>query len=795
MSAARFSVAVELRARWRATLGLVVLVGVVAGGAVAAAAGARRTQSAYPRFLDRYGAFVLDVSTGGDQDTDRIFDQIADLPQVVATSRSSLFVGALTARGHTVSFPDVLLVAEHETGSSRTGGVKVVAGRLPDPTAVNEAVAGYAFAERLGLEPGDTMTVSVASSAGEDDVAGRAEPVPLRLVGVVAAVGSFDTLTGRGFPNVVALTPAFFRAHRTATNTNDDTMSVALRHGEVDLPAFTDEINRRAIHLAAPPQPVSVYTADVQAVNQVPVVTLWAAAGLVTVAGVVILGQALAREALLRQGHFSTLRALGMSGGSLTAISTAKAALIGAGGAAVAVGVAVLASPLMPLGLARVAEPDPGFATDWAVFGVGAASTFLLVVAVSLGPARRAARRAGASGSDAGGRAPASAAVMSRADWPLSMLSGFRLATRASRPGEPVPVRSALAGTAFSIAAVTAAIVFGASLNHLVREPRLSGYSWDAAVIANSGHLDDVADSLPGHLVAKQWRGRVFASVRVDGLVLDASASEGPPPSIMSGRAPQASDELVLDPKTLQHLGKHLHDTVTVTDPQGQEGATAQRMRIVGSFAVPRLPFQSDQNPGQAAAFTPGGLASISGQLDLDSLFVVFRPGVDPTDGVQLLRESTAESAFAVFSSQRIGAVRGVQRISAAPWLLSGLLVILAIGTLAHTLLVTTRQRRKDLAILATLGFVSRQLQGAVAWLAIAIVAPALLIGLPLGILAGRWGWTRFASYLAVVPRTIAPGPAVVLVGVIAVIVTNAIAVGAAHLLTKHRPAAILRSE
>lgn len=114
------------------------------------------------------------------------------------------------------------------------------------------------------------MTVSVASSAGEDEVAGTAEPVRLRLVGVVAAVGSFDTLTGRGFPNVVALTPAFFRAHRKAANTDDDTMSVALRHGELDLPAFYDEIDRRGIHLAAPPQPASVYTADVQAVNRVP---------------------------------------------------------------------------------------------------------------------------------------------------------------------------------------------------------------------------------------------------------------------------------------------------------------------------------------------------------------------------------------------------------------------------------------------------------------------------------------------------------------------------------------------
>jgi hypothetical protein len=223
----------ELRARWRATLGLALLVGVVAGACLAAGAGARRTESAYPRFVARYGAFDAEVSTGGDPETDQIFDEIAHLPEVVATSRSSLFVGSVTARGHTVSFPDVMLVAAHEAGGFDAVGVKVVRGRLADPEAVDEAVAGYAFAERLGLRPGDTITVSVAPQEGDGDEPGTSGPVTekLRLVGVVAWVGGFETLTGRGFPNVVGLTPAFFRAHRPAALTDEDTMEVALRHG------------------------------------------------------------------------------------------------------------------------------------------------------------------------------------------------------------------------------------------------------------------------------------------------------------------------------------------------------------------------------------------------------------------------------------------------------------------------------------------------------------------------------------------------------------------------------------
>ena len=56
-----------------------------------------------------------------------------------------------------------------------------------------------------------------------------------------------------------------------------------------------------------------------------------------------------------------------------------------------------------------------------------------------------------------------------------------------------------------------------------------------------------------------------------------------------------------------------------------------RRMRIVGSFAVPRLPFQSDENPGQAAAFTADGLSSISGNADNDGIYLTFRAGVDPS--------------------------------------------------------------------------------------------------------------------------------------------------------------------
>jgi ABC-type lipoprotein release transport system permease subunit len=48
--------------------------------------------------------------------------------------------------------------------------------------------------------------------------------------------------------------------------------------------------------------------------------------------------------------------------------------------------------------------------------------------------------------------------------------------------------------------------------------------------------------------------------------------------------------------------------------------------------------------------------------------------------------------------------------------------------------------------VLKTLGLTWRQVQAVVAWNAIVLAAAALLIGVPLGIVAGRWAWAIFAG-------------------------------------------------
>jgi len=85
---------------------------------------------------------------------------------------------------------------------------------------------------------------------------------------------------------------------------------------------------------------------------------------------------------------------------------------------------------------------------------------------------------------------------------------------------------------------------------------------------------------------------------------------------------------------------------------------------------------------------------------------------------------------------------------------------------LALTLAAAVRRRSRDFALLKTLGLVRRQLVAVVIWQASAPVAIGTVAGIPLGIAAGRYLWTRFATDLYVVPQ---PAVSMVTVAVIAI--------------------------
>src|SRR6185437_877081 len=200
------------------------------------------------------------------------------------------------------------------------------------------------------------------------------------------------------------------------------------------------------------------------------------------VTALLIVGQAATR--LLATGSLDhpALAALGLTRGQLMAAGLIEVGAAAVTGVIVAAGVAVAASPLMPVGPARLAEPNPGVSADPLVLAAGAAVIVVLLVALAAWPAWRLAS-AGTHGSGrpaaASRRLPWTARLGGGTGLPVTVAAGVRLALKPGRGRTAVPVRAALAGTALSVLAVTAAFTFGANLQRLVNTQQLYGQRWD----------------------------------------------------------------------------------------------------------------------------------------------------------------------------------------------------------------------------------------------------------------------------------------------------------------------------
>jgi len=111
-----------------------------------------------------------------------------------------------------------------------------------------------------------------------------------------------------------------------------------------------------------------------------------------------------------------------------------------------------------------------------------------------------------------------------------------------------------------------------------------------------------------------------------------------------------------------------------------------------------------------------------------------------------------------------------------------------------HALVSTVRMRRQELAVLRALGFEGWQLGSILAWQATAIGLIGLVVGVPLGVVAGRVVWRAVASSIGVVDDPVTPALAVVAVSVVTVVVVITAAIVPGRSARNVRPATVLRS-
>jgi hypothetical protein len=796
MPAVWMRVRADARARWRAWLALAVLVGIASGASIAAAAGARRTESAYPRFLDSHESYdVTFGGTGESKDINVIAEKIMALPQVAKATRMRFASAAATLpSGREVGFPDfVALVDPLGRDGVSISRWKILEGRAPNPNRPDEAVIPFNSIDKLGLHVGDVVRIQVGDPFADPATAPK---VPVRIVGVIVQPGSMPVIGSVTFAGV-SLSPAFAKAHADALPPRfEDGPSVVLKHRS-DIGAFLAEV-AKIDPIIDIPSKLPEHISGVRRTLRFEVLALWALAALVALAGMAIVGQAIARQVYLGAEDHPTLRSLGMDRRQLTEVSIAAALAIAVIGILIAAGVAYLGSWLTPIGLARVAEPDPGFAFDPLMYLIGACLTLAGVLLATAIPAWRASGHAWAARSASStGWSGARAGVL-----PVAASTGIRMAFSAGRRGDAVPVRSAVLGSMIGIGALVAALIFAASLQHLIHTPRLSGYTWDTTITAEESG-GELYKLLSEDRDVQAWTLGGIWNVDVAGTSLQSLLYEaGKPirPGVVAGRAPATVDEVALGASTMRAAHARIGGFTDIVFPADQDVPGSKpktvRMRVVGTVVIPPFFFQSGE-PGTGVAMTLEALMkndpSVKAESEQIPALVRLRPGVNLENWLAGYKEKIRD-LFTINKREPGAELLSLGRVSGLPMALAGILGVLAAGALAHALLTSIRRRRRELAILKTLGFVGGQVRGAVRWQSLTMTIVAIVVGLPVGIVAGRLLWLLFAGDIGVIPEALIPAVAFI-VAPAALLLAVLLASLPARSAARTQPALVLRTE
>ena len=812
-------------------LSIVLLIGVVGGLALAGVAGARRTDSSFATYLNstnpstvalfsRYDDPGLKLNTGYNQ---AMANEIAKLPGVARSTSSVVFdgnIGLSSVKGIHLKLsageePPAILGSLNGEYSSMDR-VTIIAGRRTNPRSTDEAIMNVQAAQELGLHVGSTITLPIYT----DFEVNSPKSFPPSRILKVTMVGEFvasrdvvesdiDSLGASAVIFSQGLTRQLAPKYSTGTET-----FLQLKGGSAHATKVLDEVYK--IDPIAQHFPAEVTTSFLPVAQQIisPDAVALGVFGAIAALAALLIG-ALMLGRLLRGGEeeLEVMHALGARRSMLLAEELLGALSAIVVGALLAVLVAIGLSPLSPLGPVRSVYPDKGVSFDATVLGVGFVVVVVVLGVLTLYLAGREVRRVTL-------RRPSppwkreSGVLRSTANsgLPIAAVTGIRFALEPGRGRAATPVRSAALGAVLAAVVLVATVTFGASLDGLVSHPPLYGWNWNYAMLSGFGGAED----LPGPQIAKllnadhdiqSWSGVNVTKSSLDGQNVPAVAERpGAPvqPPILSGHGLDAADQIVLGPVTLAALGKHIGDTVTFSNGLSKPST----LTIVGTLTMPTLGDSSGLGTGALVATSrfPTSLLNLqSSSIPGPNVILVrIRPGVSPTAAYQSLTRIDTEvnkipqaqgSAGGIVKVLRPAEIVNFRSMGTTPTVLAAGLALGALAALGLTLIASVRRRRRELALLKALGFTQRQLAASIAWQASVASIIGCVVGIPLGVIAGRLLWNDFARSINVVPSPTVPVLSVTLIAIGALVFANLVAAIPGRTAARTPTALVLRAE
>ncbi|MEO7430199.1 MAG: ABC transporter permease, partial [Acidimicrobiales bacterium] len=683
-----------------------LLIGISCGVVLATTAGARRTDSAFGRFLETSHVNDLDVQYSSE-------DPIDD--DVLAAVRRQPGIESATPIYWTIALPeggdfDLGMISSPDDAFLReVNRPRVLQGRLPNPDAPDEVLANTYAADILDVGVGDTLSLATFSNeqfAGLDEGSFTAPAGPtldLTVVGIGRL--PFD-LADPEFAGLFA-TPAFHRQTWGIAGGYGPQLQVRTRPGGSGRAAVEAALEPFALDELNVTEQAAQLETQIGASTQAVAVGLMAFAGTAALAALVACGQALTRRVGQMGADQPTLRAIGLTRARrmLASMFVVVPAIIG--GAIVAVLVAVLASPLLPMGTARQAEPNPGLDVDAVVLGIGALGVFAALLVVSAASARRSSSTSEQAGTHVVGDARARTSIgrfLRRGSSPAVQL-GVAMALEPGGGRTAVPVRSAIAGAVAGVAGIVAVLTFAASLNTLLTNPARYGWNWtlspdigdeDTASITEIPGVKDI-----GRLLHRQV---VVGGEQMLGIAV--AAEQGSPSlTIRHGRMPGSPDEVAVGPKLADRMNVHIGDAIEVAD---RSPAGTREMRVVGEVLFPTF---DDNSFNDAVAVRPEVIDELAVSDGFSQVVVAFDDGISIDEAVERVTAIAPDSVSFYARPSPPPEVANLKQVRSLPIALAGYLAALALAAVAHALASGVRRRWRDIGVVRALGFVARDVR------------------------------------------------------------------------------------
>jgi hypothetical protein len=808
VDAIRLLVRADLRHRWGSLLALALTTALIVGAVLAATAGARRTNTVFDRYLEATNSSTMMVGlfhppiADDDALTLDLLDQLRGLDGVeVARAESFMPLDAGTEYDFGIATP------YGERGT--TDRPVVVEGRLPADDEVSTVAINEIAADQLGLEIGDRLHGSTFS----DETAaafwsrsdGGEEPAPFTPDGpvvdaeVVGIVRGTSDLSPTGSENPIAIASPAFRDHHT-----DASRFGIFFYLQTDPSAF-DPVE--AFEVVAEPTPtggrplsgrVEPFGGDVDsefgpirtAYRSIAIgLVLFAAISMVT--GGIVIAFVIARQLQLGRQQLDAATALGMPARDLRIASLAPVSAALVAGVALGTLIAFVASPLFPYSVARRAETATGLRFDPLV-NLGLAVVILLVLLVL-------AVGVGASSTRPQSRRRSTithlAVLRSRLSPPIS--DGCSAVLWGASRRSTIRPWTAVAGAVIGVAGIVAIGVFESSRTTVSADPTRFGQPWDL-----QPDTEGVADPLAlVELLAADERvdgvGGVFCDLVDLGnemtQICAFNTFKGPiAPSMLAGRAPTSPTEIALGRGTLDRLGLAIGDTMSVPDLDG----TATDVTVVGTVANPDV--GDSMGPGDGVVVSVEGMERLVGPIferPSSALVLTVPDHLDLRATATALGQDHEIEISAYAFAEPPNALVQLGRMRSSLIALAVFLGGLGVLGLIHYLVLSSRRRRQHLAVLRALGFVRSQVCGSTMTQAVTVALCGLLLGMPLGLIVGRWAWLYSVADIGIDDSPVVPWPALAAIVGGALAGSALVALYPGWMAVRNRPAQSLRAE